>query len=214
MESDSIIRQSVIEELEFDPKISSAGIGVAVHNGVVTLSGHVPSYPQRIAAANAARRVKGVKAVAQDLIVRLPSDNKLEDDEIAEHALNVLRWSVGAARNIKVMVDGGRVTLSGDVPWHYQREEAEEIVRNLAGVVSVANSIVVRQPVQPRAVADGIRKAFKRNADIESDAIRVDVDGTTVTLSGKVKAWYEKKMASDAAWAIPGVTAVHDNLLL
>jgi osmotically-inducible protein OsmY len=214
MENDSTIRRNVIEELEFDPKISADGIGVAVRNGVVTLSGHVPDYAQKVAAVNAAQRVRGVKGVAQDLVVRLQYDNKLDDDEIAEHALNVLKWSVGASRDIKVVVDGGRVTLTGDLPWNYQKEAAERAVRNLSGVISVTNNIIVRQPVQPTAVAESIRKAFERNAELESEAIKVEVDGTTVTLSGKVKAWYEKKMAWDAAWAIPGVTTVHDNLVL
>lgn len=213
MENDSSIRKDVIDELEFDPRIAADCIGVAVHNGIVTLSGHVPECAQKATAVAAAQRVRGVKGVAQDLSVRVQDDNKLDDDEIAEHAINVLKWSVGASRDIKVVVDDGCVTLTGAVAWNYQREEAERAVRNLAGIVSVTNSITVRQPVKPETVADGIRKAFERNAQIESEAIEIAVDGTTVTLSGRVKAWYEKKMASDATWAIPGVTTVHDNIV-
>jgi len=214
MQDDSTIRQNVIDELDFDPSITPDGIGVAVRNSIVTLSGHVPDYAQKLAAARAAQRVKGVKGVAQDLVVRLPHDNVHQDDEIAEHALNVLKWSAGASRDVTVLVDNGRVTLSGEVPWHYQRQTAENAVRNLSGVVNVINNIAVRQKVQPAAVADGIRKAFERNADLESAGIKIAVDGTKVTLTGKVKAWYERRMAEEAAWAIPGVTAVRDELVV
>jgi osmotically-inducible protein OsmY len=214
MENDATIRRNVIEELEYDPRISPEGVGVAVRNGIVTLSGHVPHLGQKIAAARAAQRVRGVKAVAQDLVVRLQSDGKLDDDEIAERALNILRWTAGASQSIKVVVEDGNVTLTGEAPWNHQREEAEKAIRNLTGVVSVANNVIIRQPIKPEDVENNIRRAFTRNAEIETDAIDVDVDGTTVSLSGKVKTHYEKKIAADAAWAIPGVTAVMDKLTL
>jgi osmotically-inducible protein OsmY len=214
MESDTSIRQDVLEELQFDPRIDAAGIGVAVKNGIVTLSGHIPNYGQKLAAARAAQRVRGVRGVAQDLVVRLRTDDKLDDDEIAERVLNVLKWSVGSSRNIKVLVDDARVTLTGDVPWDYQRVEAERVIRDLTGVISVSNKIVVRPKVEPTAVADSIAKAFARSAHIDSQGITVTVDGTTVTLAGKVSTYHEKKVAAEAAWAVAGVTAVHDNLVI
>ncbi|MBI1361779.1 MAG: BON domain-containing protein [Alphaproteobacteria bacterium] len=214
METDAAIRADVAEELDFDPSIHSDGVGVAVKNGVVTLSGHVPSYAEKIAAVKAAERVRGVKAVAQDIVVRLPFDNKQDDDEIAARAVNVLKWSVGGMPDLKVAVDSGWVPLEGKATWYFQKKGAERSIRQLTGVVGVTNNILVRPAVLPSAVKQNIAKAFKRNADLESSAIKVDVDGSSVTLSGKITAWHERKMAEDAAWAIPGVSEVHDNLTL
>jgi osmotically-inducible protein OsmY len=214
MIGNAMLREDVIAELEFEPSIDAAEIGVAVDNGVVTLSGHVPNYAQKIAAEKAAQRVKGVRAVAVDLEVRLPAEAKHDDDKIASRAANILSWSVGVGDNVKVLVDGGWVTLSGEVPWFYQKQEAERLIRQLEGVIGVSNSVAVRSKVQASDVQQRIAEAFKRSADLESAGIRVDVSGSTVTLSGKVKAWYERKMAEDAAWAIPGVTDVRDNIVL
>lgn len=214
MQADKTIRDNVIEELDFEPSLHAEDIGVAVKNGVVTLSGFVPSYAEKYVAQRAAQRVKGVKAVAQDLTVRLPNDQKEDDDEIAQRVVNVLKWNVGSAPNLKVSVDGGWVTLSGHVGWNYQREEAARSVRRLTGVMGVNNSITVRPSVQPSAVQKSIERAFKRNAELESSGITVNVDGSTVTLKGKVKAWHERKMAEEAAWAIPGVSEVRDEITL
>jgi osmotically-inducible protein OsmY len=214
MSKDAIIRDNVIAELEFEPSVDADAIGVAVKDGVVTLSGHVPSYAQKLAAEQAARRVKDVRAVAMDLLVRLPADRTHDDEEIASRAANLLAWSVGAGEGVKAIVDGGWVTLRGEVPWFYQKQEAERAIRRLEGVIGVSNNIVVRPTVNASNVRERITEAFKRNADLESAAIDVSVTGSTVTLSGKVKAWYERKMAEDAAWAIPGVTEVRDNISL
>ena len=214
MIGNAILREDVTAELEFEPSIDATAIGVAADNGVVTLSGHVPNYAQKIAAEKAAQRVKGVRAVAVDLEVRLPYEFKHDDDKIAGRVANVLSWSVGVGENVKAIVDGGWVTLSGEVPWFYQKQEAERMVRQLEGVLGVGNNIAVRPKVQVSDVRDHIAKAFKRSADLESSAIKVDVAGSTVTLTGKVKAWYERKIAEDAAWAIPGVTEVRDNIVL
>jgi osmotically-inducible protein OsmY len=214
MIGNAILREDVVAELEFEPSIDATEIGVTVDNGVVTLSGHVPNYTQKIAAEKAAQRVKGVRAVAVDLVVRLPAEAKHDDDKIAGRAANILSWSVGVGDDVKVIVDDGWVTLSGEVAWFYQKEEAERLIRQLEGVIGVSNAITLRSKVQAPDVQQRIAEAFKRNADLESARIHVDVSGSTITLSGKVKAWYERKMAEDAAWAIPGVTDVRDNIVL
>jgi osmotically-inducible protein OsmY len=179
----------------------------------VTLSGHVPSYAQIFAAERAAQRVKDVKGVAQDLKVRLPGGIHQADDEIAARAVNVLKWSV-TPPGIKVTVNGGWVTLLGEVQWQYQKLEAERLVRQLSGVMGVTNSISLKSQVQPAKVREAIVAALKRNAELEGAAISVKVDGSAVELSGRVKAWYERKMAENAAWAIAGVTEVRDNITL
>lgn len=212
METDAAIRDNVIAELDFDPSIDEGAVGVAVQNGVVTLSGHVPSYAQKVAAEKAAQRVKGVRAVAIDVEVRLPSDVKHDDEEIARRAASLLTWTATLGERVKTTVDAGWVTLRGEVPWHYQKQEAERVVRTLEGVRGVSNTINVRPLVKASDIRDRITQAFKRNAELEGDAIRVDVAGSTVTLSGKVKAWYERQMAENAAWAAPGVTEVRDQI--
>jgi osmotically-inducible protein OsmY len=212
MEADIAIRDNVIAELDFDPSIDEGAIGVAVQNGVVTLTGHVPSYAQKIAAEKAARRITGVRAVAIDVEVRLPSEAKHDDEEIARRAASLLAWTATLGERVKAVVDGGWVSLSGEVPWYYQKQEAERVVRNLEGVRGVTNTITVRPQVKISDIRNRINSAFKRNAELESDAIRVDVSGSTVTLSGKVKAWHERQIAETAAWAAPGVTEVRDNI--
>ena len=212
MESDLAVRQHVLDELNFNPSFVADDIGVAVKDGVVTLSGYIPSYVQKIAVEEAVQRIPGVRAVAQDMIVRLRDDHRQDDDEIARRVLSVLDWSGEVPKTIKVLVDCGKVTLKGEALWNHQKEAAEHAIRHLAGVVGVKNDIVVRQKVRPSDVAKGIRKAFERNADLESAHIKIDVDGDRVVLSGLVRAWYERKMAEEAAWAIPGVTIVTDNI--
>ncbi len=212
MESDAIIRQLVAEELDGDPSVTAEGIGVAVKEGVVTLSGHVPSYTEQLAAVRSAQRIRGVKAVAQDLIVRLPQGKKRNDDEIASRALAILGWSLHSAGDITVTVDDGWVTLAGKVDWGYERQDAEQAIRRLGGVTGVSNTINVRPRVDARDIRKNIQRAFQRNAELEGAAISVAVDGSTVILSGQVKAWYEKRMAEESAWSIAGVTEVRDNI--
>lgn len=214
MDSDTRIRDEVLDELDFEPSIDASGIGVAVSNGVATLSGHVPTYAQKIGAEQAAQRIRGVRAVAMDLEVRLAGDAKRSDDEIAERAVNILRWSAGIGERVKAVVDSGWVKLSGEVDYYYQKQAAERAVRQLSGVIGVSNLITIKAGVRPLDVKERINKAFQRNAELESAGIKVDVAGSTVTLTGRVKAWHERKLAEDAAWAIPGVTAVQDNITM
>ncbi|MBY0563218.1 MAG: BON domain-containing protein [Hyphomonadaceae bacterium] len=214
MDIDIRIRDDVLSELDFEPSIDASGVGVAVKDGVVTLSGHVPSYLQKVTAEQAAKRVRGVKAVALDLEVRLPGMSKRADDEIAARAIDILKWSTNVGDRITIVVEDGRIKLSGNVEFYFQKEEAERVVRRLSGVTGVSNLISVRPRLAPTDVRDRIAKAFQRNAELESASIQVDVRDSSVTLSGQVKAWHERKIAEDAAWAIPGVTAVHDNIVV
>jgi osmotically-inducible protein OsmY len=215
MNNDLTLQQRVIDALEFEPSVSAAHIGVSVRNGVVELSGHVESFAEKFAAERTARGVKGVSAVAQEIEVRLPSDKKLDDDEIAARAVRLLHWDVSVPHErITVKVEHGIVTLSGEVDWQFQRAEAEYDVRKLSGVRSVINDIVVRAKIRAGDVAAEIRAALERNAEVEATKIAVTVSGTTVTLSGRVDAWTEREAAERAAWSVPGVTQVEDRIEL
>ncbi len=209
------LRQLVIDELDFEPSINAANIGVSVEKGVVTLTGHVASYVEKIAAERAAERVKGVKAIAQEIEVRYPDHQKRSDDEIAQRAVNILHWSVQVPEgSIHVKVEKGWVTLGGAVEWQYQRLAAESAVRKLSGISGVSNLIEIRPRVAAADVHRKIMDSLKRNAEIEADSIRVTVDNDKVTLEGKVKAWYERGLAERAAWSAPGVKVVEDRLTL
>jgi osmotically-inducible protein OsmY len=215
MKEDLHLQQRVIDALEFDPAVDAAHIGVNVNEGVATLSGHVRSFAEKFAAERAARQVKGVRAVAQELDVRLPSDKKVADDEIAARALRILDWDqLVPAKRISVKVEHGIVTLNGEVDWHFQRTEAEYDMRKLSGVRSVINNIVVVPRVRPDDVHAKIRAALERNAEVEANRITVAVSGGKVTLGGKVGAWSEREAVERAAWSAPGVTEVEDRIEL
>jgi osmotically-inducible protein OsmY len=212
---DRTLRQYIIDELDFDPSFNSANIGVAVENGVATLTGRVSSYAEKLAAERAARRVKGVRALAEEIEVRYPSEKKTSDDQIAERALKVTAWDARVPKDaVTVRVERGWVTLEGFVGWHYQKSACESAVRKLTGVVGVTNLITVKPRVEATDVRNKIMAALKRNAEIETDAVRIFVDGDTVTLEGKVKAWYERDLVEKAAWSAPGVASVVDNVTI
>jgi osmotically-inducible protein OsmY len=211
--SDIGLRQSVLDELEFDPVVEASKIGVAVDNGVVTLTGHVGSYAEKVAAERIAQRVRGVRAVAQEIEVRYPSDKKSADDEVAQRAAKILEWdSTVPFGKVKIKVERGYVTLSGEVEWQFQRRAAEDAVRKLSGLSGVLNTISVRPRVDPINVKHHIEDALRRNAELEADAIRVTASGGRVTLEGKVRTWRERGVAETAAWAAPGVVTVDDQL--
>jgi osmotically-inducible protein OsmY len=212
--TDLNLRQNIIDELEFEPRVSSAHIGVAVKDGVATLSGHVGSYAEKLAAEKAVKRVRGVKAIAEEIDVRFPEDKKTADDDIAMRALNLLRWSaVVPTDSVMVKVQDGWVSLSGQVNWQFQRSAAEVEIRRLSGVVGVVNSINIKPRVQPVDVKHQIEAALKRNAEIDAQGIRVSVeDGGRVFLDGYVHDWREREAAEDAAWLAPGVMRVDDRL--
>lgn len=215
MSNDLALRADIEAELEFEPSLTAAGIGVAVKDGVATLTGHVPSFFEKLAAERATGRVKGIRAIAEELEVRLPFNVQHDDQEIARRALNILEW--GTFPSVKaehVKVEKGWVTLSGEVTWQYQKESATAAIRRLAGVTGVSNLITIRPRVTPGDVHDRISKAYKRNAELESAGIRVSVEGGKVSLSGKVRAWDDRRAAENAAWAIPSVTQVVDDLIV
>lgn len=212
---DIVLRQDVLDELEFEPRIDAAHIGVAVEKGVVTLTGHVATYAEKLAAERAVQRVKGVRAIAQDIQVRFPEEKKTADDEIAGRALSIMAWEMGAASDkVRVKVQDGWVTLSGETEWYFQKESAENAVRKLSGVVGLTNAIVIRPCVDAADVRRSIKAALERNADIEANEIEIAVDGSKVTLEGKIRTWHERAVAERAAWAAAGVTDVDDRLSL
>jgi osmotically-inducible protein OsmY len=211
--NDRDLRHRVEVELDFDPSIDSSCIGVAVHRGVVTLTGHVPSVWQKMAAERAAWRVKGVKAIAEEIEVRLPADKKLSDDAIAERAVNILAWSWSVPSDaIRVKVQDGWVTLTGEVEWHFQRSAAEREVRRLSGVTGVVNGIELRPRVQPVDVKQRIVDALKRHAEVEAARIELDVHDGKVSIDGEVDDWNERHAVELAVWSAPGVRMVEDRI--
>lgn len=215
MSDDLELQQRVMDELDFEPSINAAHIGVSVRDGVVTLSGHVASFVEKFAAERAARRVKGIKAVAQELDVHLPTDRKTGDDEIAARAIKILNWDTVVPRErVTIKVEHGIVTLGGEVDWNYQRTEAEYDMRKLTGVKAVINNILVKPNVRTEDVRAKIRAALERTAEVEANNVTVTVSGSTVTLAGKVNAWTEREAVERAAWSAPGVTQVVDRIEL
>lgn len=204
----------IMEKLEFEPNIDASNIAVAVKdNGIVVLSGKVGSYTEKRLAKEAVEKVENVKGVANELDVELLFHYVRNDVDILNAALSSLKWNVFVPHErIKVVVDNGHLTLSGDVKFYYQKQNAENSVRDLYGVKSVINNIRVKPTVSPLEVKERIVKEFERNARIDAKNIQVEVDGSTVTLKGSVKNFDEDKEARNAAWSIPGVSVVVDKL--
>lgn len=188
---------------------------LSVDNGVVTLSGHVGSYMQKVAVEGAVRRVKGVRAIAQEVEVRVPTDKKLSDDEIAKRVLHILAWDDQVPdHKIQVKVQKGWVTLAGEVEWQYQRMAAEADIRKLSGVIGVSNLIEIKPPVQAADVRQKTLDALRRSAETEAESIKVMVQDDKVTLDGKVHDLHEQYVISRAAWSAPGVKSVENRLVI
>jgi osmotically-inducible protein OsmY len=213
MKTDMMLQQDVIAELEWEPSVDATHIGVAVEDGVVTLSGYVPTYAEKWAAEEAAFRVSGVRAVAEEIDVKLPGTLKRTDADIARAAANALEWNAWVPKEaLDVKVEDGVVTLTGEVPWDYQRKQAYDAVSRLTGVKRVVNLVRVRPRVTPIGIKEKIERAFERTAHEDAEKITVAVDGGTVTLKGMVRSYAERRAAENAAWSAPGVLSVKDNL--
>ena len=215
MSKDKQLQQSVLDELAFEPSVASAHIGVTAKDGVVTLSGHVPSYWEKRSAEAAASRVKGVKAVVEEITVQLFGGGPLSDEKLAERALQNLASDVSVPKDhIKLAVEQGWITLTGEVDWNFQKSSAEYDVHRMIGVLGVTNDIKIKPRVQAQDVREKIEKALSRTALFEAAGISVKMDGSKVTLSGNVRDWHERDLVETAAWSVPGVTQVQDNIAL
>jgi osmotically-inducible protein OsmY len=215
MKTDSQLQQDVMAELNWEPAVNGAQIGVEVNNGVVTLAGEVASYTEKLNAERAAQRVHGVQALAVEITIRLPESGQRSDAEIAGSAKNILSWTNSVpADAVKVLVEGGWLTLSGEVVWQYQRQDAADSVRHLLGVTGVSNQIAIKPPLSATVVKSDIEAALKRRATADARNIGVDVKGGDVTLTGTVHSWSERDLATRSAWSSAGVRSVVDQMNL
>ena len=210
--SDAQIQTDVTNELRWEPRVCHEAIGVAVHGGVVTLSGNVPTYAEKMAAEKAAMRVGGVKGIAEEIEVRLKGEHLRNDPEIAEAVVNTLQWNVWAPDTVQARVQKGWVTLSGEVPSEYHRLSAANSVRFLTGVTGVSNKIKLKPKVKLENVEKVIKEALIRDAELDADHVMVTSVGSAVTLSGDVHSYSEKRAAGTAAWRAAGVCSVENNI--
>jgi osmotically-inducible protein OsmY len=210
--TDSDVKRDVINELTWDPSVNSTDVKVSTQDGIVTLRGTVPHFIEKLAAEQAAARVGGVKAVADELDVKTIFDKS--DEEIAQAALTALKWNYSVPDDVKVTVEKGWITLNGQADWDYQRNAAKDSVSHLMGVVAVTNNITLKMQVQPADVKTRIEEALKRSAEAEGRKISVSVTGNQVTLTGNVHSYAEMDDARDAAWMAPGVSKVENNLVI
>ena len=213
MRTDMELQKDVAEELKWEPRLKEDEIGVAVKDGVVTLTGFVPDYAQRRTAARAAERVVGVRAVAQELVVKVPEMFRYSDTELAHRVVNALKWDVEVPNEtIKAKVEDGWVLLEGTVDWQYQRNAAERAVRYLGGIKGVTNMVTIAPAASPYDVAQRIKSALHRSADVEAKRIDVTAKDGKVVLTGSVRSWPERADIERAAWSAAGVMTVDDRL--
>ena len=213
MKTDTQLQQDVLAELKWEPSVNAAQIGVEVKDGIVTLAGHVSSFAEKWDAERAAQRVSGVKALAVEMDVKLSGSGKRTDADVARAAETALQWTTFLPKDsVKIMVEIGLITLSGEVDWEYQRQSAAGAVHYLLGVTGVSNQITIKSKVSSSAIKSDIEAALKRRAQADTKKIAVEVHGANVTLTGKVQSWSERELARQSAWGTPGVRNVVDNM--
>ena len=213
MKTDNALQLDVIAELKWEPSVNASNVGVEVKDGIVTLAGHVDTYAEKWDAERAAQRVSGVKAIAVEMDVKLSGSNKRTDADIARSAINVLEWTTSVPKDtVKIKVEKGWLTLSGEVEWEYQRQSAADGVRYLMGATGISDQIVIKPKISTDAVRSDIEAAMKRRAQKDSRQISVSIDGHEVKLGGSVHSWAEKNLANHSAWGTPGVRNVVDNM--
>jgi osmotically-inducible protein OsmY len=212
---DSDLRRKVIAELDWEPSVDASQIGVAVKDGIVTLTGSVLSYPERKNAEKAASRIAGVKAVAGDLEIKLFGTAARSDFDIAQSALSSLRFNASVPSDrIQVLVEMGWVTLDGEVEWQYQKTAAENALKYLLGVKGITNRIAIKPKLNPADVKAKIESAFARLAQLDANQIKVEAVDSKVILRGTVRSWDEKEQAETAAWSAPGVSKVQNDVVI
>lgn len=213
MRNDHQLQKAVLDHLDCDPSVNSSHIGVSAREGVVTLSGHVSSFGEKRAAEKAAGQVRGVKAIVDQIAIELPGICHTSDEDLAARAFARLASNLSVPiERIHLSVEKGVVTLRGDVDWQYQRQAAEEDLLRLDCVREIVDEITLKPPVQPSRVRDKIQEALARIAPIDADKVGVTAEGSRVTLSGTVNSWHERGLAENAAWSVPGVTEVVDDI--
>ena len=213
MKTDHAIRSDVLEELRFSPDVDDTGVRVEVQQGIVTLSGQVPSALQKYRAEVAAKRIAGVQGIANDLVIRLPSGQTPSDVQIAEQAHAAIQAALpSVADYVSVTVHLGRVSLRGGVEWRFQRDMIESAVRALSGITGIDNAIAIKPRASPSHIKRQIEEAFHRSAQIDANAVTVETEGGTITLRGQVRSWSEREQAEDTAWSAPGVFCVKNEI--
>jgi osmotically-inducible protein OsmY len=213
MKNDTELQHDVMDELEWEPSIDASKIGVAAKDGVVTLTGSVPIYADKIEAERIAKSIGGVKAVANEIEVHIRGRSERNDTDIAAAAVNALKWHISIPDDkVKVTVRNGWITLEGEVEWQYQRDAARDAIRFLTGVKGVTNSITLAAKPKPKDVRSRIEAAFKRSAQVDANHVRIETHDGTIVLKGKVSSWSERAEAERVAWTAPGVTVVDNRL--